>query len=142
PRRMRLLVVDDEENVRHMLALLLRREGYEVETFEAAEPALGRLADGGVDLVLSDIRMPGEGGLGLVRRVAELPEERRPDVILMSAYGDVETALEGVRLGARDYVGKQPFSREEVLLRVRMCEERARLWRENRALRALAQRRF
>lgn len=132
----RILVVDDEEAMRHMLDLLLRREGYEVHTADSGEAAIAALQGAGcppVDVVLTDVRMPGLGGLGLVDWLCE----HRPDAttIVMSAFGSVELALGAMHRGAYDYISK-PFKQDEVVLAVRKAEERLRLRRENMALKA------
>ncbi|MBL4687750.1 MAG: sigma-54-dependent Fis family transcriptional regulator [Nannocystaceae bacterium] len=132
----RILVVDDEEAMRHMLDLLLRREGYEVHTADSGEAAIAILDGAGyppVDVVLTDVRMPGLGGLGLVDWLCE----HRPNAttIVMSAFGSVELALEAMHRGAYDYISK-PFKQDEVVLALRKAEERLRLRRENLALKA------
>ena len=97
----RVLVVDDEEPMRHMLDLLLRREGYEVVTTESGETAIARLKDDAapeIDVVLTDVRMPGIGGLHLVEWAArELPGLT---VIVMSAFGSVALAIDAMHRGA------------------------------------------
>jgi DNA-binding NtrC family response regulator len=129
----RVLVVDDEEALRDVLTPLLEREGFGVQVAESAERALEVLAEHAVDAVLSDVRMPGMGGLSLVDWI----REHRPDVttIVMSAFGSVELALEAMHRGAYDYISK-PFKQDEVVLTLRKAEERQRLRRENAALRA------
>ncbi|MCX4240275.1 sigma-54 dependent transcriptional regulator [Paraliomyxa miuraensis] len=130
------MVVDDEEPMRHMLELLLRREGYEVVTAESGETAVQRLQDDAtpeLDVVLTDVRMPGMGGLGLVEWAAA----HRPEltVIVMSAFGSVALAVDAMHRGAYDYISK-PFKQDEVVLALRKAQERQRLRRENSALRA------
>lgn len=130
-----ILVVDDEEGVRHYLQLLLTREGFAVSTVENAEHALKRLHTESFALVLCDIRMPGEmDGLGLLVALQTLPIAC--DVIMMSAYGSRETALEAVRQGAYDYIDK-PIQQDDLLLVLQKWHERKRLRHENRALRAV-----
>src|SRR5215471_19073596 len=128
----RILVVDDEESLRHMLQLFLSREGYEVASVAAASAALAELDARPYDCVICDVRMPGSSGLDL------LDELRRrgalPTVIMMSAYGSHDLALQAMKRGAYDYVGK-PFKPDEVLLVLRKAEERERLRRENQSLR-------
>jgi two-component system response regulator AtoC len=136
PQR-QVLLVDDEEPLRHMLGVLLAREGYQVTAVGSAAQALAELAQRQFDVVLSDIRMPQLGGLEL------LDEIRRrglgSTVIMMSAYGSVDVALEAIKRGAYDYVAK-PFKPDEVVLVLRKAEERERLLRENQTLRrSLAQ---
>jgi two-component system response regulator AtoC len=133
----RVLVVDDEENIRLVLRTLLRRNGYEVEVAASAEEALERLAAFAPDVVLTDVRMPGMNGLDLI---GELRRRNSPATLLvMSAYGSVELALEAMKAGAYDYIPK-PFKPDEVLLTLRKAEERESLRRENRALKAEIQR--
>ncbi len=134
----RVLVVDDEEPMRHMLGLLLGREGYEVVTVASGEAAVEHLsavdgADEGPDVVLTDVRMPGMGGLALT----EWAQKERPEltIIVMSAFGSIELAVEAMHRGAYDYISK-PFKQDEVVLTLRKAQERQRLRRENRALRA------
>jgi two-component system response regulator AtoC len=128
----RVLVVDDEENIRLVLRTLLRKHGYEVEVAESGERAL-ELVDGfGPDFILTDVRMPKMGGLDLL---ATLQAKQHPaTVIVMSAYGNVDMALEAIKAGAYDYVSK-PFKPDEMLLTLRKAEERETLRRENRQLR-------
>jgi two-component system response regulator AtoC len=128
----RVLVVDDEENLRLVLRTLLRRHGYEVETAESGEEALGMVDSFGPDVVLTDVRMPKMGGLDLLTTLKAKGNEAT--VIVMSAYGNMDLALEAMKAGAYDYVQK-PFKPDEVVLALRKAEERELLRRENRALR-------
>jgi two-component system response regulator AtoC len=128
----RVLVVDDEENLRLVLRTLLKRHGYEVETAESGEDALGMVDSFGPDVVLTDVRMPKMGGLDLLTTLKAKGNEAT--VIVMSAYGNMDLALEAMKAGAYDYVQK-PFKPDEVVLALRKAEERELLRRENRALR-------
>ena len=128
----RVLVVDDEENLRLVLRTLLRRHGYEVETAESGEVALSMVDSFGPDVVLTDVRMPKMGGLDLLTTLKAKGNEAT--VIVMSAYGNMDLALEAMKAGAYDYVQK-PFKPDEVVLALRKAEERELLRRENRALR-------
>lgn len=128
----RVLVVDDEENIRVVLKALLRRHGYEVETASNGEEALAQVDSFGPDFVLTDVRMPKMGGLDLLSTLRA--KQSDATVIVMSAYGNVEAALEAIKAGAYDYVQK-PFKNEEIVLILRKAEEREALRRENRALR-------
>jgi DNA-binding NtrC family response regulator len=129
----RILVVDDEEPMRHMLELLLRRAGFEVICAANGESALALVGEEPVDVVLSDVRMPGLDGLALAERLsAEHPEVT---LVMMSAFGTVELALEAMQRGAYDYISK-PFKKDEVILTLRKAEERLRLRRDNALLRA------
>jgi two-component system response regulator AtoC len=127
-----VLIVDDEEAMRHLLSVFLRDHGYRVRAVENGEDALKELAARDYDLVLSDVRMPRMDGMALLAEV----QRRHPHVtfIVMSAYASHETALHAMKAGAYDYVSK-PFKPDEVLLVLRKAEERERLARENRRLR-------
>jgi len=127
----RVLVVDDEENLRVVLRTLLRRHGYEVETASSGEEALGMVDSFGPDVVLTDVRMPKMGGLDLLSTLKAKGNEAT--VIVMSAYGNMDLALDAMKAGAYDYVQK-PFKPDEVVLALRKAEERELLRRENRAL--------
>jgi two-component system response regulator AtoC len=128
----RVLVVDDEENIRLVLKTLLKRHGYEVEVASNGEEALKLVDSFGPDFVLTDVRMPRMGGLDLLSTLRA--KQRDATVIVMSAYGNLELALEAIKAGAYDYVQK-PFKNDEVVLALRKAEEREALRRENRALR-------
>jgi two-component system response regulator AtoC len=127
----RVLVVDDEENIRLVLRTLLKKHDYQVEAAESAETALEQLERFDPDFVLADVRMNGMTGLELC---AELKARSSlATVILMSAYGSVDLAIEAMKVGAYDYISK-PFKQDEVLLALTKAEERESLRRENRAL--------
>src|SRR5438132_2235960 len=132
-----ILVVDDDKNIRTLLAKYIRGLGHVAETAEDAPAALAVIDRDAVDLVLSDVRMAGMDGLALLREI----RRRVPEavVVLMTAYGTVEQAVEAMRAGAYDYLVK-PFSLEQVgLLLARVLEVQS-LRRENRTLRrALAE---
>jgi two-component system response regulator AtoC len=126
------LVVDDEENLRLVLRTLLRRHGYEVETAPTGEEALALVDSFGPDVVLTDVRMPKMGGLDLLATLKAKGNEAT--VVVMSAYGNMDLAIEAMKGGAYDYVQK-PFKPDEIVLALRKAEERELLRRENRALR-------
>jgi two-component system, NtrC family, response regulator AtoC len=127
----RVLVVDDEENIRLVLRTLLKKHGYEVEVAEEGEGALTALDSFDPDVILTDVRMPKMGGMDLL---AALRAKQHPaTVIVMSAYGNVDLAIEAMKAGAYDYVSK-PFKPDEIVLALRKAEERETLRRENRAL--------
>ncbi len=127
----RVLVVDDEENIRLVLRTLLRKHGYEVEVADSGEQALGLLDKFGPDVILTDVRMPKMGGLDLLATLRA--KQVHATVIVMSAYGNIDIALEAMKAGAYDYVSK-PFKPDEIVLALRKAEERELLRRENRAL--------
>ncbi len=127
----RVLVVDDEENLRLVVRTFLKRDGYEVEVASGVDEALGLIDSFGPDFILTDVRMPKLGGLDLL---ATLKAKGDPaTVIVMSAYGNVDLAIDAMKAGAYDYIQK-PFKAEELLLTLRKAEERETLRRENRAL--------
>ena len=128
----RVLVVDDEENLRLVVRTFLKRDGYEVEAVSSGEEALAMVETFGPDVILTDVRMPRMGGLDLLATLKAKGNEAT--VIVMSAYGNVDMAIEAMKAGAYDYIQK-PFKAEEVLLTLRKAEEREALRRENRALR-------
>ncbi|KYF83461.1 sigma-54 dependent transcriptional regulator [Sorangium sp. So ce119] len=128
----RVLVVDDEENLRLVVRTFLKRDGYEVEAVSSGEEALAMVETFGPDVILTDVRMPRMGGLDLLATLKAKGNEAT--VIVMSAYGNIDLAIEAMKAGAYDYIQK-PFKAEEVLLTLRKAEEREALRRENRALR-------
>jgi two-component system response regulator AtoC len=128
----RILVVDDEESLRHMLQLFLSREGFDVVSVASAAAALAELDARDYDCLICDVRMPQRSGLDLLEELRRRPG--MPTVIMMSAYGSNELALAAMKRGAYDYVSK-PFKPDEVLLVLRKAEERERLRRENVSLR-------
>jgi two-component system, NtrC family, response regulator AtoC len=127
----RVLVVDDEENLRLVLRTFLRRQGYEVETAENGEEALPLIDGFGPDFVITDVRMPRMGGMDLLSALRAKGSDAT--VVVMSAYGSHDLAIEAMQAGAYDYVSK-PFKPEEVLLCLKKAEEREALRKENRAL--------
>jgi two-component system, NtrC family, response regulator AtoC len=135
----RILIVDDEENLRHMLTVILRKEGYETDTASNGAEALQKVLDTPYDQVLCDIRMPQMDGLAFLGEIQKAG--LGVSVIMMSAYGTVDTAIEAMKLGAYDYVSK-PFKPDEVLLTLKKAEEREKLRKENDQLRREVQREF
>jgi len=134
-----LLVVDDDAESCEVLAEALRAEGYEVATAQGGRAALALAQERVFDVVVSDIRMPDLDGLALLRGL----REATPDVsvILMTAFGTVEAALEAIKQGAYDYVSK-PLQLDELLLTVRRAIEQRRLVRENQQFRRTLQDRY
>ena len=131
--RPHVLVIDDEAGLRHTLSLILREEGYPVVLAEDGESGLrAAAAEPRPDLILCDIRMPRLDGLGFLARYKDAGGTAL--VIMMSAYGTMETAIEAMRNGAYDYVSK-PFNADEILLALRKAEEREQLRREVERLR-------
>jgi two-component system, NtrC family, response regulator AtoC len=128
----RVLVVDDEENIRLVLRTLLKRHGYEVETAPGGDEALGLVESFGPDVVITDVRMPRMGGMDLLSTLRAKGNDAT--VIVMSAYGNLDQAIDAIKAGAYDYIQK-PFKPDEVVLALRKAEERESLRRENRVLR-------
>ncbi|HKH90937.1 MAG TPA: sigma-54 dependent transcriptional regulator [Gemmatimonadaceae bacterium] len=124
---MNILVVDDELGLRHTLTLILQAEGHAVRAASDGAAALERLGEGPADLIICDVRMPGLDGLAFLQKYKEMGGTAL--VIMMSAYGDDEAALEAIRRGAYDFIAK-PFRADQVLLLVRKAIEREGLRRE------------
>ena len=133
PPMSRVLLVDDEENVRLALRTYLRKQGYDVAAAANVDEALALMSADAFDFVVTDVRMPGKSGLELLAAIKE--RGAGTTVIVMSAYGSIDQALEAIKAGAYDYVAK-PFKPEELALVLRKAEERESLKRENRELRA------
>ena len=127
----RILVVDDEINIRGALVTLLEKKGYQVRGAGTGEDALEQLETATADLVLTDLKMPGMGGMEFLRRL----KQKWPDteVLVMTAYGSIDTAVEAMRCGAYDYLTK-PIDRERFPLAVEKALERHALAVENKQL--------
>jgi len=126
-----LLVADDDPAVRQSLERMLTREGYAVVLAPDGQAALDRLRDGGIDLVLSDLRMPGLTGLELLRQVKAVSPEM--DLVMLTAFGTVEEAVQAMKDGAVDFLTK-PFQRAQLIRVIRKALERRALIQENKAL--------
>ena len=131
-----VLVVDDERANLESLRRTLEREGLAVLTAADGNEGLARLREHRVDVVLTDLKMPGMDGVELLRSVKALAPDT--EVILMTAFGTVETAVAAMKDGAHDFVTK-PFKRMQILKTVRLALEKQSLIRENRSLRAQLQ---
>jgi two-component system response regulator AtoC len=128
----RVLVIDDEENLRRTLAIVLHQEGYDVDAVANGTDAVARLSSAIYDIVVTDMRMPGMDGLSVLEEV----KRAHPDtlVVMMSAYGSADFAIEAVKRGATDYIAK-PFKADELVFTLRKAVEREALRRENERLR-------
>jgi FixJ family two-component response regulator len=116
-----ILIVDDEKNIRLALSMSLETLNIPVETAASGEEALERLAQGGYGLMLLDLRMPGLGGMEVLRQVTqERPETK---VIIITAYGSIDLAVEAMKLGAVDFLQK-PFDTAQVRDMVRRIVEK------------------
>lgn len=138
-RKERILVVDDEENIRKSLKMILEYEGYNF--FEAAdgEEALDVAEElVGLDLILLDVKLPGRDGLEILAEIKKKPYS--PEIIMISGHGTVQTAVEATKLGAFDFIDK-PLHRERVLLSIRNALSQNKLARECQDLRKKTEKR-
>jgi two-component system response regulator AtoC len=127
----RLLVIDDEANMRHMLSAVLKKADYNVDAACDGVEGLHMIEQGQYDFVLCDIKMPNMGGMEFLDAARE--KLNGTTVIMMSAYGSIDTAIGAMKLGAYDYISK-PFKTDEVYLTLKKAEERESLKKENRRL--------
>src|SRR5512135_608593 len=119
----RILVVDDEPKLGNVVTQMLQLDGHEVLRVGGGQEALAALSSGRFDVVVTDLRMPGTDGLAVLRTARGLGAP--PEVILMTAYGTAESAVEAMKAGAADYVTK-PFSMDELRMRIgRLAAQRA-----------------
>ncbi len=132
----RLLVIDDEANMRHMLSTVLEKADYHVDTACDGQEGLQKIRIIPYDFILCDIKMPKMGGLEFLKAAGN--RISGTTVIMMSAYGSIDTAVEAMKLGAYDYISK-PFKTDEVYLTLKKAEERERLTKENQQLKARIQ---
>lgn len=131
PSKGRILVVDDERRQRDILQMILEAEGFEVHGAGNGRQALNALREQPFDLALTDLKMPDMDGIGLLQEVSRTQPELC--VILMTAHGTIDSAVEAMRKGAFDYLTK-PLEKEVLLLVVKRAMERSLLVRENRLL--------
>ena len=132
-----ILIIDDEENMRHMLQTMLKRHGYAISTAKNGAEGLAFIADQRFDFVLCDVKMPQMNGMEFLK--AGRDHLLTSTVIMMSAYGSIDMAIEAMKLGAYDFVSK-PFKAEEIRLTIKKAEERERLKKENLELKDRIQR--
>src|SRR5205809_5991009 len=136
-RDARLLIAEDEANLRLVLQKELQRLGYRVQVAPDGEAALRKLEESNVDVLLCDINMPRMDGMELLRRVHERPNP--PEVIMLTGQGTIETAVEAMKNGAHDYLTK-PYSINELDVRVQQAADKRRLRVDNQRLRAQIER--
>jgi len=134
-----ILVIDDEPNLRHMLTAVLEKVGYTVSSAADGVEALSLTETKPFDVILCDLRMPRMDGLAFLKHAATKGLDTA--IIMMSAYGTIDTAVEAMKLGAADYISK-PFKPDEILLKLTQIEERNRLRQENIRLRDAVQQTF
>lgn len=128
----KVLVVDDEPNSRQLCLDVLKQLGYESLAVESAAKAVAALEDGQIDIVVSDVHMPGGNGIDLLRTIKE--NHPSVDVLVMTGFATIPEAVEAVKLGAYDYIAK-PFQLEKFRTVINRLVERQRLSEENRLLR-------
>ena len=124
----KILVVDDDTVARELLAEALKKEGYDVEAYRSGEEAIARGREGRVDLVLTDIRMGAVDGLTVLREFKRMSHDTA--IVVLTAFGSLEGAIEAIKQGAYDYLAK-PFKKEEIKLVVQRSLDHCRLLREN-----------
>lgn len=124
----KVLIIDDEANMLHMLSALLSDHGYSVDTAGNGRVGLTLLEDQNFDFILCDIKMPNMDGMSFLQ--AAVSAGHSATIIMMSAFGTVDTAIEAMKHGAYDYISK-PFKADEIVLVLKKAEERERLRREN-----------
>ena len=127
-KQKKILIIDDEENMRHMLQTMLTRYDYSICTAKDGADGLEKITDDQFDFVLCDVKMPRMNGMEFLK--AGRDRLFSTTVIMMSAYGSIDMAIEAMKLGAYDFVSK-PFKNEEIRLTIKKAEERERLTREN-----------
>lgn len=120
----RIMVVDDEENIREVLSNYLESLGYEVITASDGQDALLKFEAGAFDLIVSDLLMPNIDGLELLRKVRE--KDRDVVFLMITGYPSIETAVEAIKKGAYDYITK-PFHMEDVKIRIERSFEKKNL---------------
>lgn len=127
----KILVIDDELGIRQMLKTILEKAGYTVDVAEDGVVGLEKVKNELFDIVLCDIKMPKMDGFEFLDNIKK--QQLNLTIIMMTAYGSVETAIETIRRGAYDYISK-PFKSDEVIIAIKKAEERERLIKENTVL--------
>src|SRR5579884_1941981 len=125
-----ILIVDDEADIRRLLEDILREEGYAVASTGSANEALVLLRDVTYDVLLLDIWLPDRDGLNVLNELRSLDSDNKPEVIIISGHGTIETAVRATKLGAFDFLEK-PLSLERTLIVVKNAIEAKRLRSEN-----------
>ena len=135
----RLLIVDDEASMCEFLEIMLRKNGYQVDSRQSAREAVKELEAETCDLVITDINMPEMSGLELL----SLVKEKSPgtEVIMITAYASTDTAIQAMKRGAYDYITK-PFNNDEILLTIKKALKNSQLQRENRRLQEELEKRY
>jgi two-component system response regulator AtoC len=134
-----ILIVDDQESIRHFIEKAMADEGYQVSTAGDGQGGLNAVAADMPDLVLLDLRLPDIHGLEVLKKLKE--DDPDLQVIIMTAFGDVESAVRAMKLGAHDYVNK-PINLEQLFITINKALESRKLWRELKHLRRRQSARF
>ncbi|MCP3900401.1 MAG: sigma-54-dependent Fis family transcriptional regulator, partial [Desulfobacteraceae bacterium] len=130
-QKKKILVIDDEKNMCHMLQNILQNAGYSVDTSSDSTEGLNKINDFNYDFVLCDLKMPGVDGIGVLENIQSKIKET--SFIMMSAYGTIDTAIEAIKLGAFDFISK-PFKSNEILIVLEKASEKMELKKENAQL--------
>jgi len=134
-----ILVIDDDQSLRDVVGFILQEAGHEVRCAESGEEGIAAFDEDRPDLVLTDMKMPGKDGFEVLRHVKQATDEATVPVIVLTAYGTVEQAVEAMKSGAFTYILK-PFNRDELRLTIEQALKAGSLARENRGLRELLRR--
>ena len=127
----KILIVDDEQRMRHLLSIILKKKGYEVQDAQDGLQAMELLSDTHFDLVITDVKMPGLDGHGLLRHIKK--EGLDCPVVFITAFGTVESAVQAMQDGVMDFITK-PFEQERIILTVERILGMSRIIAENREL--------
>ncbi|MCX8069726.1 MAG: response regulator, partial [Thermodesulfovibrionales bacterium] len=126
-----ILLVDDEQNTLKVISAILKKKGFDVITALSAEIAIEKLLDNNIDLVITDYKLPGKSGIDLVEIIAK--KNRNLPIIMLTAYGTIEKAVEAMKKGAFNYLTK-PVNPDELLIVVNEALEKQRIIKENMIL--------
>ncbi|MFH0976801.1 MAG: response regulator [Spirochaetota bacterium] len=129
-----ILIVDDEENILNILSELVRRWGYNPIKALSGEEALKKFNDLSIDLVITDLMMPGMDGITLIKKIIEMRENTM--IIMLTGYPSIESAVEAIRNGAYDYLAK-PVNTDELQIKIKRSMERKDLLRSKLILRGI-----
>ncbi|HEX2896607.1 MAG TPA: sigma-54 dependent transcriptional regulator, partial [candidate division Zixibacteria bacterium] len=127
----KILVIDDEESMRNFMEIMLSKEGYAVETAGSGKRGLGLVKTTDYDLVIADLNMPEMDGIEVLKEVKKAKKDQ--DLIVMTAYASVDTAIEAMKQGAADYITK-PFKVDEIKIVIEKCINSRQLQVENSSL--------
>jgi len=119
-----ILHVDDEESIRMVMSLDLKEQGYAVDSANSGKEAMEKLEESHYDLIITDLNMEGMNGIQVMQEAKKMKPEIM--VMMLTAYGSLDTAVEALRLGASDYLFK-PYNRAELFLRLEKCFEKLEL---------------